>query len=106
MVLTRCSCFFFITASLDDDDLDDLLDITTTYSRSRPVTTGPPKMPVAARSQETQPSGSNIRLPPASKSSKGVGGGAAPKGSPATKSGPPRSGARKDEEWLDSVLGM
>ncbi|KAF9932618.1 hypothetical protein BGZ65_004407 [Modicella reniformis] len=73
-------------ATLDDDDLDDLLDVTTTYGRSRPSTAVPSKMPVSAVNQlEAQSSGSRIRLPPpTTKSAKpsGASATAVPKGPP------------------------
>ncbi|KAG0239157.1 hypothetical protein BGX31_002997 [Mortierella sp. GBA43] len=110
-------------AQQDDDDLDDLLDVTTTYGRPRPTATEPktlvsPATPTSTtartalatgKSPETQASSSKIRLPPpVSKGTKGPSSSAATtsKKPPPSKSGQPRAGANMDEEWLDSVLGM
>ncbi|KAF9358698.1 hypothetical protein BGX26_001134 [Mortierella sp. AD094] len=106
-----------------DDDLDELLDITKTYGRARSSSStspsAPPKAvsspnmstpsPIATRSQESSlSSGSKVRLPPVPKGNKttDVSGNTTPKGLLPLKKGPPRATGKKDEEWLDSVLGM
>ncbi|KAF9360744.1 hypothetical protein BGX34_007524 [Mortierella sp. NVP85] len=96
---------------LDDHDLDDLL-YTTTHSSSRLSKTptslsSPTATKTVAKAADAPSSGAKVRLPPpASKNAKGP---AAPvvavpkKGPPPPKSNP---SSGKDEEWLDSVLGM
>ncbi|KAG0002472.1 hypothetical protein BGZ79_002894 [Entomortierella chlamydospora] len=103
-----------------DDDLDELLDITKTYGRARlSSSTSQPTpskavsssnvstpSPIATRSQEsTLSSGSKVRLPPVPRGNRttDVSGDTTPKG---LKKGPPRATGKKDEEWLDSVLGI
>ncbi|KAF9172593.1 hypothetical protein BGX21_005250 [Mortierella sp. AD011] len=103
-----------------DDDLDELLDITKTYGRARlSNSTSQPTpskavsssnvstpSPIATKSQEsTLSSGSKVRLPPIPRGNRttDVSGDTTPK---VLKKGLPRATGKKDEEWLDSVLGI
>ncbi|KAF8941232.1 hypothetical protein EDD21DRAFT_364493 [Dissophora ornata] len=100
-----------------DDDLDELLDITKTYGRARPSTVVKTQVSSSAtsvvsqsipRPPESTSGGSKMRLAPLFKGTKAAdaSGTSAPKGLPPLKKGPPRSAGKKDEEWLDSVLGI
>ncbi|KAF9110869.1 hypothetical protein BGX27_005762 [Mortierella sp. AM989] len=103
-----------------DDDLDELLDITKSYGRAKSSSSSSPAAPpkttltsstasIATRSQESLSTiGSKIRLPPLSKGNKtsDAPGNATSNGPSPLKKGPPRATGKKDEEWLDSVLGM
>ncbi|KAI1320183.1 hypothetical protein EDD11_001787 [Mortierella claussenii] len=111
-------------ASRHDNDLDELLDITKTYGRARPsvpTSSATPSKPFTPPSSTNSPpgpstTGSKISLPPPLKGNKfadASGSTSAPtpaptlaRGLPPLKRGPPRSAGKKDEEWLDSVLGM
>ncbi|KAF9436509.1 hypothetical protein BGZ76_003727 [Entomortierella beljakovae] len=93
-------------ASLDDD-LDDLLDITKTYGKAqKPPATTP--SPAVAKPHESSSSDLKPRLPPLPKGIKSTdaSGNTGPKGLPPLKKGAPRASGKKDEEWLDSVLGL
>ncbi|KAF9952263.1 hypothetical protein BGZ70_000665 [Mortierella alpina] len=103
-----------------DADLDELLDITKSYGRGRlptPAAAGGPssssgKISAPAALSETPSAGTKTRLPPplskGSKTSDAKTPPAAPgKGLPPLRKAPPaRPEGKKDEEWLDSVLGM
>ncbi|KAG0263522.1 hypothetical protein BGZ95_003781 [Linnemannia exigua] len=100
-----------------DDDLDELLDITKSYGRAR--TTPTPSSAAVPLSATVKPlatstsTGAKFSLPPLSKgvktnSSDTTSPPPARKALPPLKKGgpPSRPAEKKDEAWLDSVLGM
>ncbi|KAF9289444.1 hypothetical protein BGZ68_009354 [Mortierella alpina] len=103
-----------------DADLDELLDITKSYGRDRvptPAAAGGPsssfgKISTHVAASEKSSPGNKTRLPPPlSKGSKTSDVKGPPtthgKGLPPLRKAPPaRPVGKKDEEWLDSVLGM
>ncbi|KAF9108528.1 hypothetical protein BGX29_010998 [Mortierella sp. GBA35] len=110
-----------------DDDLDELLDITKSYGRAaRPAPTSTVLSSTTAKPTSTTTTtpasaGSKFSLPPLSKGAKTSSNGdtnsptktAPPSATrkvvppPLKKKGPPtRPSEKKDEAWLDSVLGM
>lgn len=103
-----------LVASMDAD-LDELLDITKSYGRNRlatPAAAGGPSSSSGKISAPAETSSTKTRLPPplskGAKTSDLKGPPAAPgKGLPPLRKAPPaRPVGKKDEEWLDSVLGM
>ncbi|KAG0318912.1 hypothetical protein BGZ97_003144 [Linnemannia gamsii] len=103
-------------ASMQDDDLDELLDITKSYGRAvRPTPAPSAAVPsstiVKSTTSATPASGARFSLPPLSKGAKTTTDTTSPparKVLPPLKKGPPtsRPAEKKDEAWLDSVLGI
>ncbi|KAG0210878.1 hypothetical protein BGX28_008845 [Mortierella sp. GBA30] len=103
-----------------DADLDELLDFSKSYGRARLATSQVTTSPINTRTagptvkspEASSSSGTKTRLPPPlSKGTKTVESKGPPtvpgKGLPPLRKGPPAKPAgKKDEEWLDSVLGM
>lgn len=118
-IVLRGFLFVFCRIGSIDDDLDELLDITKSYGRARPTPTPSsaavplPTTVKPATLTTANASGTKFSLPPLSK------GGAktttndmtsppARKFLPPLKKGTPpsRPAEKKDEAWLDSVLGI
>ncbi|KAF9278996.1 hypothetical protein BGZ88_000234 [Linnemannia elongata] len=102
-----------------DDDLDELLDITKSYGRARPtLTPSSATVPLSSTVKPATPttanaSGTKFSLPPLSKggvrtTTNDITSPPARKALPPLKKGPPssRPAEKKDEAWLDSVLGI
>ncbi|KAF8943895.1 hypothetical protein BGZ47_004916 [Haplosporangium gracile] len=98
-----------------DDDLDELLDITKSYGRARPTPTASSTAVLSSTTAKPTPanaSGAKFSLPPLSKSAKtttnDMNSLPTRKVLPPLKKGPPssRPAEKKDEAWLDSVLGI
>ncbi|KAF9124190.1 hypothetical protein BGW39_008398 [Mortierella sp. 14UC] len=95
-----------------DDDLDELLDITKSYGRARTTPTPSSAVPSSATVKPAPSAmGAKFSLPPLSKGAKTNSDMTSPptarKVLPPLKKGPPsRPAEKKDEAWLDSVLGM
>ncbi|KAG0078139.1 hypothetical protein BGZ90_005863 [Linnemannia elongata] len=102
-----------------DDDLDELLDITKSYGRARPtLTPSSATVPLSSTVKPATPttanaSGTKFSLPPLSKggvrtTTNDITSPPARKVLPPLKKGPPssRPAEKKDEAWLDSVLGI
>ncbi|KAK3846096.1 MAG: hypothetical protein J3R72DRAFT_434162 [Linnemannia gamsii] len=100
-----------------DDDLDELLDITKSYGRARTTPTpSPAAVPLSSTVKPAATStttGAKFSLPPLSKGAKANSSDTtSPPPArkvlpPLKKGGPPsRPAEKKDEAWLDSVLGM
>lgn len=102
-----------------DDDLDELLDITKSYGRARPTPTpSSAAVPLSTTVKSATPtttnaSGTKFSLSPLSKggaktTTNDMASPPARKVLPPLKKGPPssRPAEKKDEAWLDSVLGI
>ncbi|KAF9908757.1 hypothetical protein EC991_009568 [Linnemannia zychae] len=95
-----------------DDDLDELLDITKSYGRARTIPSSSSSVSLPAPVKPVPSTeGTKFSLPPLSKSVKTnsdtIGAPMTRKALPPLKKGPPsRPAEKKDEAWLDSVLGM
>jgi hypothetical protein len=104
--------YFFCCIGSIEDDLDELLDITKSYGRARTIPTPTPAVPSSVTVKPVpSASGAKFSLPPLSKGVKTNNDMTSPptarKVLPPLKKGPPsRPAEKRDEAWLDSVLGM